>query len=301
MAFLDVVTCGFGAIVLLLLITRPQPEPAAGPEETVTPALIEATASFVGSLRAQAGELRRTLAELAAAAATPRPSRTGADPGRLEAASKELEEIRKSNEGLVLVKESLSRASIRAAAAVEERDPEVGGIPVDSEYVVFILDTSGSMKNIDCQVQETFQSVLDIHPTVKGFQVMDADGRHLFGGTEGRWLGDSPSKRVEVRLGMRGMGGSSSSPVRGLETAIRTYAKDGGKKVAIYVFGDDFSGGSAQEFVNTLDTLNVDSGSGKRKARVHAIGFGINHRYATLMRAVTNRNDGAFIALPPGC
>ena len=40
------------------------------------------------------------------------------------------------------------------------------GIPVDSEYVVFIVDTSGSMKDIWNKVTRHIENVINIHPTV---------------------------------------------------------------------------------------------------------------------------------------
>jgi len=80
--------------------------------------------------------------------------------------------------------------------------------------------------------------------------------------------------------------------------ALRTYARKG-DAVSIYVVGDDFTGASFPEVIDTIDRWNVDPATGKRSATIHAIGFpwGIGTRFSTLMREVTLQNGGVFIAL----
>ena len=57
----------------------------------------------------------------------------------------------------------------------------VGGIPVDSEYIVFIIDTSGSMqRNAWRLVQKKMRETLEIYPKVKGIQIMNDMGNFLF-------------------------------------------------------------------------------------------------------------------------
>ena len=51
---------------------------------------------------------------------------------------------------------------------------------------------------------------------------------------------------------------SNSSPVEGLQTALRTYARQD-RKIAIYIFGDDFRGSSYDRVMETLRNLNVDT------------------------------------------
>ena len=49
------------------------------------------------------------------------------------------------------------------------RNDLVGGIPVDSEYIIFIIDTSGSMFNYSWQrMMDELINTLDIYPSVKG-------------------------------------------------------------------------------------------------------------------------------------
>ena len=99
---------------------------------------------------------------------------------------------------------------------------------------------------------------------------------------------------------------SNSSPVEGIEAAIRRfYAKD--KRISLYVFGDDFARGSIQAVIDTVDQLNRADRSGKRRVRIHAIGFPVlfaqggipfnTVRFAALMRKLAENNNGSFVGL----
>ena len=302
LAFLDVITCGFGAIVLLLLISKPSPvdiEDSTRAQAQHEEALAAAT-SIVTRLRAQWEALQAMLANEAQ-----RPEATPDDDPALEetirTANQRLAQLKRDNEGLEQVKTSLERATVRVRSPVEERDIEVGGIPVDSEYVIFIVDTSGSMQAIWSRIVDVMNNVLDIHPKVLGFQVMNDNGSYLISAYKKKWIPDTPRRRASIMKAFRGWQAfSNSSPVEGLETALRTYARQK-EKIAIYIFGDDYTGSSYDQVIETLRRLNTDRVTGKRKVRVHAIGFYSEHstdRYATLMREVTRNNGGAFLALP---
>ena len=301
LAFLDIVTCGFGAILLLLLISKPAPITAGDePRSSVDATVLEEAANLVNRLRARWEALQTVTANEPERAVSSR----GADRALAEAirrAGERLRQLRRDNRGLERVEASLRRATLRTPAAATIRDPEVGGIPVDSEYVIFIVDTSGSMKSIWDEVIDVMDRVLDIHPKVSGFQVLNDNGAYLIGGYRRRWIRDTPALRSSVLNALRVWGAmSNSSPVEGLETALRTYAgRD--RKIAVYIFGDDFSGTSYDRVLDTLRELNVNPDTGRTRVRVHAVGFvssRIHDRYATLMREVTHNHDGAFLALP---
>ena len=301
LAFLDVIACAFGAIVLLLLITKPAPIAVAGEAQvSVDAAVLEDAVDLVSRLRSRWEALRARLAE-----APERPAAVGGEDPALEEAARvageQLQQLQRDNQGLERVEESLRRATLRTPAPATERDPEVGGIPVDSEYVIFILDTSGSMKSVWGEVMDVMGRVLDIHPKVSGFQVLNDNGTYLISGYRQRWIRDTPRLRRSILNALRNWGAmSNSSPVEGLQTALRTYARREGK-IAIYIFGDDFRGASYDRVMETLRDLNVDRATGRNRVRVHAVGFvssQIHDRYATLMREVTRNHDGAFLALP---
>ena len=219
LAFLDVITCGFGAIVLLLLISRPAPIDAGGDARAPVPeSEIREAADLVARLRERWDALRSALAD--EAERRPAPVETpGEDPAldkAIRAAGRKLEQLQRDNQGLERIRESLRRATLRVRAPVSERDPEVGGIPVDSEYVIFIVDTSGSMKSIWDRVMEVMDQVLDVHPRVSGFQVLNDNGGYLVSAYRRKWIPDTPRRRRSILDLVRNWGAfSNSSPVEG--------------------------------------------------------------------------------------
>jgi hypothetical protein len=185
----------------------------------------------------------------------------------------------------------------------------IGGVPVDSEYVIFIIDTSGSMQqNAWSLVLRKITEVLDIYPQVKGIQVMNDMGDYMFSQYKGRWIPDTPARRKAIITRLAGWQPfSNSSPVEGIEAAIRRFHA-GDKRISLYVFGDDFARGSIQSVINTVDKLNRADKSGRRRVRIHAVGFpvlfgqgqglSVNvRRYAALMRKLAETNGGSFVGL----
>jgi hypothetical protein len=202
--------------------------------------------------------------------------------------------------GLTLVEQSVKRAAVQQETA-QESDEEVGGIPVDSDYVVFIVDTSGSMQQIWGRVTRELENVMTIHPKITGFQILNDNGAHLISGYAGRWIPDTPRRRQNViRLFRTWNSTSNSSPVEGLHVALQRYARPN-IKLSIYIFGDDYTGGSYDPVIEALHRLNTNAATGKRLAKVHAVGFispHYNKRFPILMRELTRQNGGTFVALP---
>jgi hypothetical protein len=134
---------------------------------------------------------------------------------------------------------------------------------------------------------------------------MSDEGGYLFPGYRGKWLPDSPAQRKLVVDKIRSWNAfSNSSPIEGIDEAIRTYAaKD--KKISIYVFGDEFTGSSIDSVVKGVDMLNRPDDRGDRRVRIHALGFPVRPdapqytsiRFATLMRIICAKNGGTFVGL----
>ncbi|MDC0947764.1 hypothetical protein OAS86_00245 [Gammaproteobacteria bacterium] len=300
-AFLDVVSCAFGAIVLIVLLAK------NGPQEDFFDVaemseLSDAVASAQRELEQQQSSLetkQRLLHQLQSASAS-NAQREQALESDLTAAKNQVEKLTSTAEGLSDIIESRQRAATRQGQALK-RDEEVGGIPVDSDYVIFILDTSGSMQRIWRKVLKTMDDILDNHPQVKGIQVMNDMGKYLVPASAGKWRKDTPGSRHAILSALNGWRShSNSSPVEGLTVALRTYAKKT-DSLSIYILGDEYSGGSYDPVIDTLNTLNTDAKSGKRLARVHAIGFVSGQptiKFSTLMREVTRQNRGTFLAMP---
>ena len=51
------------------------------------------------------------------------------------------------------------------------------------------------MKAIWNKVTKELVNVLNVHPKVKGFQILNDNGMHLLGAYENKWIPDTPSKR----------------------------------------------------------------------------------------------------------
>ena len=205
-------------------------------------------------------------------------------------------------QGLALVQSTLKQASISTPKKINiTRDEEVGGIPVDSDYVIFVVDTSGSMRQIWNRVSSEIINVLNIHPEVKGFQILNDMGKSMVSGYDGKWIPDTPGRRTNViNLFDRWAEMSNSSPVEGIQTALLKYAKPN-ITTSIYVFGDDYTGSSYDPVIEKITKQNTSVSSGKRLAKIHGVGFissGTTDRYGILMRELTKRNGGTFLALP---
>jgi len=304
LSFLDVISCGFGAVVLLVLISPfGVSNEAGGTDETAT--LLQRLIGtetrieeLQGALARERATLEATRAELAAGGVA-----VDAAERELRSASEQATARARDVEGLQTV-ESALRNQARAGVSAPEntpRDAEVGGIPVDSEYVVFVVDTSGSMQSIWERVTREVENIIRIHPQIKGFQVLNDNGTHLIGGYSGRWIPDTKGARERaIRLFRSWKSASNSSPVEGLEVALKRYVRPD-QKVSIYIFGDEYTGASYDPVIATLSRLNTNRITGEPKARVHAIGFlslRTDGRFETLMREVTRRSNGTFIALP---
>jgi hypothetical protein len=120
-----------------------------------------------------------------------------------------------------------------------------------------------------------------------------------------RWIDDTPALRNSIISTLQNWAPfSNSSPVEGIREAIASYY-DPNKRISIYVFGDDYTGDSIEQVVEAVDQVNRADASGRRRVRIHAIGFPVYldqpnariYRFAALMRELAYRNDGTFVGL----
>ncbi len=303
LSFLDIISCGFGAVLMLILISKTNDDVSiTGMDE------IEDLLKTVITLENTISEIKQTIKSQFSKA-----DQLANEKAQLESASKQLEnKIQQQDEkqasltddlqGMALVQSTLKQASISTPTKINTtRDEEVGGIPVDSDYVIFIVDTSGSMRQIWSRVSSEIINVLNIHPEVKGFQILNDMGKSMVSGYDGKWIPDTPGRRTNViNLFDRWAEMSNSSPVEGIQTALLKYAKPK-ISTSIYVFGDDYTGSSYDPVIEKITRQNTLVSSGKRLAKIHGVGFispGTTDRFAILMRELTKRNGGTFLALP---
>jgi hypothetical protein len=302
LSFLDIITCGFGAIVLLVLISHTDRDT---PESNVDQ--VENQLNQVLALKTQVNSLtkkidqKKELNEIQLENSRNLGREAQASLESLRTKENEERELAGDLDGLSLVQSTLERVSISPSTSNTPRDDEVGGIPVDSDYVIFVVDTSGSMKTIWNRVTQEIINILTIHPQVKGFQILDDQGKAILAGYGGRWIPDVPFRRKSVMKLFKGwQSASNSSPVEGVLAALRKYKKQG-HTIAIYVFGDDYTGDTYDSVIANITKKNTTQKDGKRLAKIHAVGFPSQYttdRFGILMRELTKQNGGTFIALP---
>ena len=317
LSFLDAIFCAFGAIVLLSVIVK-----GVAPQvlERATEDLEASESRLRSELVANRRETELLSQELVGrqkqlAEEQARVARLEGDRSIVEgryAAAKQTSAVQNILEGtLAAARQALSDEMRRLALRARSpgRDQRIGGIPVDSEYVIFVIDTSGSMQEYAWPLAiQKITETLEIYPRVQGIQVMNDMGTYMFSQYARRWIPDTPARRKAIVSRLKTWQPfSNSSPVEGIEEAIRRFhAAD--KKISIYVFGDEFSGGSIDAVVTAVDRLNRADASGKRRVRIHAVGFPVQFsrpapfqvtgvRFATLMRILSQRNGGAFVGL----
>ena len=155
---------------------------------------------------------------------------------------------------------------------------------------------------------QELDATLSIYPEVKGIQIMNDMGKYMFSRYRGQWIPDTSGRRKVIMQNLRNWNVfSNSSPVEGITAAIKTFY-DPGKKISIFVFGDEFTGDSIARVIDTVDRINRKDAEGNRLVRIHAVGFPVQFiraenlqttgiRYATLMRELTYRNGGTFVGL----
>ncbi len=318
LSFLDAISCGFGAIVILLVLTKIGEPRALEQAKRDLEAKLADLQEELHEIRGETVILNREMVSRQQQLSVEQEqlARLRGDLSKIEgefAASKQLSEIQEILEGrLLAAQQDLTEEMKRLLGRTYRRpkeDATVGGIPVDSEYIIFVIDTSGSMfSNAWPLVVQKMAEVLAVYPKVKGIQVMNDMGRYMFGSYAGKWIPDTPGRRRVIVNRLRNWNAfSNSSPVEGVTRAIRNFAADD-KKISIYVFGDEFTGGTIEEVLDAVGRYNKKDKQGRRKVRIHAIGFptifsvpGVGEktgiRFATLMRILTQENDGSFVGL----
>jgi hypothetical protein len=314
LSFLDCICCGFGAIILLLVSTevgRPvvlekSRKNLDGQVRALTEKLYaiqgettELTRELEGS-RATLDQERQKLARLA--------GDLSAIQGQYSTSTQDASVSNKVEGELVAAYQKLSKEMERLLKERAKRPATeaIGGIPVDSEYIVFVVDTSDSMTDNHWDTNlAIIDEILGFYPHVLGLQIMNDQGAYMFENTKGQWLADSVEQRAEIRRRAKHWAAfSQSNPVPGMEEAIRTYwAPD--KRISVFVLGDEFTGKSIQAALDSITALNKPGADGRRPVRIHAIGFpegsgmspDTNIRFSALMRLVCSQNNGTFVGL----
>lgn len=316
LSFLDVISCGFGAIILLLVLVKVF-------EPIVLEDSIENLEGYLASLQEELAEIRGETTQLNRELIR-KEDKKAEEIDRLTVLQADLTALRSSYEAtrdqteldniiegrLAEAKQSLTEEMQRILADFQEDQSNntIGGIPVDSEYVIFIIDTSGSMREFAWPlVIQKVQETLEVYPQLKGIQIMNDQGDYMFSQYAGSWIRDTTARRQAILDRMASWNAfSNSSPEQGIIRAISTFYRPD-RKISLYVFGDDFNGRSIRAVVDAVDRINMADQTGERLVRIHGIGFPVifqeaqqadsAFRFAHLMRVLCERNGGTFVGL----
>ncbi|MDC0178907.1 VWA domain-containing protein [Woeseiaceae bacterium] len=316
LSFLDCICCGFGAIILLLVLSKIYEPVIIDKTQESLEELIELLQQELFEIRGQATVLNRDLVSI-----REQTSNTKVTLARLQGEldtvqGKYATTIDDSAEAVVdegdlrAARQTLTKEMLALRPYYKRPDNEaVAGVPVDSEYIIFVIDTSGSMRQYNWErVQKKLTETLEIYPEVKGLQIMNDNGKYMFQQYAGKWIPDTPGRRQAIMNTMRIWAPfSDSNPVDGIMYAIDTFWSPE-KKISIYVFGDDFSGKSAELVVRAIAQKNKIQPDGSQMVRIHAIGFPLfqfgggrvpneMQKFAALMRVLCERNGGTFVGL----
>ena len=155
LSFLDIIACGLGAMTLLLVLTK------IGEPGAIEQARVDLD-ELIASLEQEIFEIRgeTTVLEREMRSKREQISRENEAVARLRGdlskvkgefkATDQLSQVNDILEGRMLAAKQRLTEEMKRLQALRQNKPRpeaapVGGIPVDSEYVIFIIDTSGSM------------------------------------------------------------------------------------------------------------------------------------------------------------
>ena len=187
MSFLDIMSCGFGAIVLILLISQFQtsneindilPNQNIAELEKILEELKEEKNSLINdfnSLVSQEENLNSTLNDTVIL------SDNLVD---IASASSKENKILSTD----INKKNMDAKDVKVEVA------NAGGLNVESDYIVFIIDNSGSMQDWGPwnKVISEISKIIDAFPNLKGFQVLNDQGRKMMKSSD-KWIEDTES------------------------------------------------------------------------------------------------------------
>ena len=318
LSFLDIISCGFGAVILLFVISL-------GSERVELIQILESLQKLfqqrlvvLTEIQANKDKIKQQLSVQQRLIIEEQEALVFMET-ELDELDNQINEADFGKDALVVeieeTQEEIDARQKELDIPQYVENPLPVGVPVESNHLIFILDTSGSMRNPSTAliwpiVIRKIRETLDSYPIVEGIQFMDADGNYLISSSRGQWLPDSPeTRRSLVRIISSYHHHSESNPVPGIYRAIRTYSDPGNKdkKIGIYVIGDEFIE-TAEKALIRMDKINPLDEDGNRPITINAIGFPhvvkyerhftqTGLKFANLMREMTYQHGGAFIGI----
>ena len=307
LSFLDAISCGFGAVILLLVITLLF-EPATIQETRAdVQGLIERLQKELFEIRGETEAL--TLEDQRAAlrrgaGAGPAPGRPDEDPrpvpGQRAAGDRERRDGRAARGPPAADRgDAQAAGGLPAAGGRHHGGRHPGGQRVHhlrhrqlGQHAVRLAHREGEGEG-DAGRLPAHQG----HPGVQQQRRLPAPGHGpaLDPGFAQQPRPDRPGHGELAGL-------ACPTRRRASSTAINTfYAPD--KRISIFVFGDDFQGRVVEGVIRQIESVNKPDGRGSRLVRIHGVGFPTGEAsanpagFAAFMRALCDRSGGTFVAL----
>ena len=317
LSFLDCLCCGFGAILLLFILSI-----GSGPHGVESKVDVPTLRAMQAQLTILEADVADQTALLEAAINS---EQTSTERERMLSIIQELESKLAylqqefgSLEATLSTTEQAAASAKRLLQSFKHEDLPPIGLPAEATHVAFVIDTSGSMRNqmtgqLHYGVVEQIRELLESLPEVRSIQFLDTSGNYMLSSRRGFWLPDTIGLRQQALQQILAYPiASVSDPERGLRRAISDLKPSLKSEdyMSIYVVGDDFRG-STQSLLIQLDRMNPRNiSTGKRLVSISAIGFPTlinpfqigatqgNTRYANIMREIAEAHDGVLILKP---
>ena len=304
MSFLDIMACGFGALVLILLISdfreveiieQKYSADLFLEKQNIQKDLISRLNSLELNTDKKISELIKLQEEI---------SSLNANLREKENVVNSLNNITDSTSSQIELKKLDIKSTTEQISA--------SGILIDSNYLIFIIDNSGSMtegapwKN----VMNEISNIINTFPNLEGFMVMNDTGKIIVGNNP--WLSPTINNRSNAIDALRNIRTiSMSNPIPAIELAINFYGRKY-DNVGLFIVGDDIrENKNIDNRLLEINRINTKS-DGTKYVRINALAFLTSRRiskeilpsgredntkYLTLMRELTLQNGGTLVVI----
>ena len=304
MSFLDIMACGFGALVLILLISEFNEVEIIENKYTA-----EMFLNVKNELNQTKSDLSITQDNLDSKINELITIRTD-----LETTLNELKQKEEVVKNLSNLSEATSSQISMKTIELSSTPKQIAasGIRIDSDYLIFIIDNSGSMIEGGPwnRVMEEISRIVITFPNLKGFMIMNDTGKIIQG--DNPWLTPTLTNRKSAIDNLKNIRTiSNSNPIPAIELAINFYGRKY-DNVGIFVIGDDIR--ESKDIDKRLLEINKINTKidGSKYVRINALAFLTSRRiakeilpsgkednikYLTLMRELTLQNGGTLVVV----